>query len=261
MKYFTKEWYELSQKTDYHLTLEEDPRCAEFSEEFYEDIYEKKLEEFLLMEREIFNLPSLSYEFDKELSISDSEYDEEELTELFSEIHRENVEKLRESLPEDILSGVADIRVLELDHATAENIEKIREFCEDNERACERASMEYDKSYNQIKGKLPQKLRDRFILNDCVVTDSKVEGNDLILNLDSRGGLDDKVITGARFKNYEIIERERELENLWWLFDELYIADGKYELHVLFNSNDDDDEYDRCYGLIVRADDIDIIYG
>ncbi|ODA39970.1 hypothetical protein DSBG_3261 [Desulfosporosinus sp. BG] len=35
MKYFTKEWYETCQKTSFHLSLEEDERAENFSEEYF----------------------------------------------------------------------------------------------------------------------------------------------------------------------------------------------------------------------------------
>lgn len=47
MKNFTKEWYELSQKMSAHLPLEEDQEAANFSEEYFNRIYNQKLKEWL----------------------------------------------------------------------------------------------------------------------------------------------------------------------------------------------------------------------
>ncbi|KJR47528.1 hypothetical protein UF75_2106 [Desulfosporosinus sp. I2] len=36
--------------------------------------------------------------------------------------------------------------------------------------------------------------------------------------------------------NYEIIKQDALLQNSWWLYNEIYQTNGKYELHVLLQN-------------------------
>ncbi|URZ01684.1 DUF4085 family protein [Clostridium felsineum] len=42
------------------------------------------------------------------------------------------------------------------------------------------------------------------------------------------------------FKNYNIIKQDRSLENSWWIYDEIYKVNDKYELHVLLQNKNKD---------------------
>lgn len=53
MNYFTKEWYELCQKTSAHLSLEESKEAESFSEEYFQRLYNEKLTEWLALQEEI----------------------------------------------------------------------------------------------------------------------------------------------------------------------------------------------------------------
>ncbi|WP_088189373.1 hypothetical protein [Desulfosporosinus sp. FKA] len=53
MHYFTKEWYELCQKTSVHFMLEEDEKVESFSEEYFQELCNKRLNERLILEEEI----------------------------------------------------------------------------------------------------------------------------------------------------------------------------------------------------------------
>ena len=53
MKYFTKEWYELSQKTSFHLHLEEEKKAATFSEDYFQQLYNIELNNWLTLQEEI----------------------------------------------------------------------------------------------------------------------------------------------------------------------------------------------------------------
>jgi hypothetical protein len=47
MKYFTKEWYELCQKTSFHLLLKEEKQAKTFSEEYFQQLYNTELNNWL----------------------------------------------------------------------------------------------------------------------------------------------------------------------------------------------------------------------
>ena len=47
-------------------------------------------------------------------------------------------------------------------------------------------------------------------------------------------------INEVTFENYNIIKQDGLLENSWWLYDEIYKVNDKYELHVLFENKNMD---------------------
>ncbi len=98
MNYFNKEWYELCQKTGLHLLLEEDKQAEIFSEEYFQQLYNQKLMEFLDLWKEI-------------ARISHEPFDKEKLTKQFKESFIYNQEHTKKVLPEEILIKIADIRV------------------------------------------------------------------------------------------------------------------------------------------------------
>ncbi|MGE7796430.1 hypothetical protein [Lysinibacillus fusiformis] len=68
MKYFTKEWFELSQKTSFHLNLVEDQEAELFSEEYFQQLYNSELMDWLTLREEMytidFNKEEATEEFD-----------------------------------------------------------------------------------------------------------------------------------------------------------------------------------------------------
>lgn len=53
MKYFTKEWYELSQQTCFHLPLEEEKQAEACSEEYFQQLYNTELNRWLDLQEEV----------------------------------------------------------------------------------------------------------------------------------------------------------------------------------------------------------------
>lgn len=56
--------------------------------------------------------------------------------------------------------------------------------------------------------------------------------------LDNNSGFTD--IEKVVFKNYNIIKQNSILENSWWLYDEIYKVNDKYELQVLLQNKNRD---------------------
>jgi hypothetical protein len=53
MKYFTKKWYELCQTTSEHLSLEEDEHAESYSEEYFHQLYNQKLKDWLSLQEDL----------------------------------------------------------------------------------------------------------------------------------------------------------------------------------------------------------------
>lgn len=65
MKYFTKEWYELCQKTSFHLQLEEEKQAESFSDEYFKQLYNAELNSWVSLQEEIASILETSYRDDK----------------------------------------------------------------------------------------------------------------------------------------------------------------------------------------------------
>lgn len=221
MNYFTKEWYELCQKIYFYLTLEEDEQAESFSEEYFQKLYLEKLNEFLGSWKQ-------SYEN------GHKPFEREKFSKQFEErfiCHQENFEKI---LPEKILKNIADIRVFVLDRASRQVISDVTRFCNDNEKSVDKTIKEYNKYYSEALKSFNKHLVENINFHDCLITDIKQTNQYLSILFDNSGGFTD--VYEIRFENYKIIKQDASLENSWWLYDEVYKTDDKYEIHALLEN-------------------------
>lgn len=225
MNYFTKKWYELCQKTDAHLLLEEDEQAESFSEEYFQQLYNKKLDEYLNIWEEV-------------ARISQNPFEKEKLSRQFQEGFINNQEHAKKVLPDEILEKIADIRVYALDKASHQVIEDVTRFCENNRNLVDRIIKEYNKYFKEALKSFDKDMVENIRFHDCLITDIKQTGHSLSILFDNSGGFTD--IYEVQFENYNIIKQDALLENSWWLYDELYKTNGKYELHVLLQNKNMD---------------------
>lgn len=243
MRYCTKEIYETMQKTSFHLLLKVSKKAENFDEDLYRKLYAKKLDERLAIwkgasELEFDDIFS-EFDFEDKAAFEQARrdfkpevFDEEKTRQDFAAQHRSTVKWLQESLPEEILGKIADIRVLALDTASAEVKRLITAFCKNNEREVNRAFKELHKAENREFGDdLPGFCQES--LHDCKVLSCHMKGKDLVLELDNSGGF--TAASGVKFKNAEIIEREGRLTGAVWLYDEVYKCERGLEIHALLS--------------------------
>jgi hypothetical protein len=104
-------------------------------------------------------------------------------------------------------------------------------FCEGNRRAVEAARKEYGKHYEEEFNSFDKDIVDDIHFHDCDI--KKIEQNEgrLTITFDNSGGFTD--IDEMLLENYSIIKQDAFLEDTWWLYEEVYKTDGKYELHAL----------------------------
>jgi len=262
MKYFTKEWYELCQKTCAHLLLEESKEAEQFSEEYFQALYQRKLSEYLFSQEEMskvsFNdiftaeidpeflegVPKDKVEEIKRVVLEEREqakenykqivYDAEKSTQQFSELLRSNVERAKKVLPEDIFKDIADIRVFALDKATKTTISRVSAFCEKNESIMKKAIKDYSTYYTGIKPKLDNNIIEKMNFHDCKVLNLDIDEEVLSIRLDNSGGFTD--VSRVDFEHGKITKQEDSLEGYWWLYDEIYLTREGYEIHVLLQN-------------------------
>ena len=209
MKYFTKEWYEAMQNTDYHRDLKVSKKAESFSEEYFKKLY-KKEETTWLKERK------------------------DETKENFKELFRFKIKDLKSNLPNEIIQKVADIRVLALKYVSSDIRREIVKFSIANYEILESAQKGYSDE-NPRKLFTPEEIN--FFENsfhDCIVKSCRKKGKNLIISLDNSGGFTgiDHVI----LKNYTVLKQDKRLHGSWWLYNEIYKTDTGYEIHVLLQS-------------------------
>lgn len=218
MKYMTKEWYNNCQKTALDLLLIEDKRASEFSEEYFQELYQQEK--------------------------SNCNYVED-----FEELFNSWIARLKENLPNEILKEVKDIRVLALNHASKEVVTKIKKYSQENKDFCKSSMENYDKIFdNQFKNDKP-KFIENFGFHDCTILSVKNINNDIVLTLDNENTF--VRINKIIFKDAHIIKQECALENAWWKYEEIYKDKSEYEMHALLMQNKGD-----LYDLIIKCSNI-----
>jgi len=215
MHYFTKEWYELCQKTSAHLGLEEDEKAESFSEEYFQELYNRKLKELQMIHEEI--APKI-------------------VVENFNQSIFHNQQRIKNILPEAILEKIADIRVFILRKATRQVIVDVTYFCDENRKLMMKTIEDYQKYYKKALESLYKSVVEKINFHDCTIIGIEQTENDLTFLFDNSGGFTN--ITKMHLKNYEIVKQDALLHNSWWLYHEIYKTNGKYELHVLLLNKD-----------------------
>ncbi|WPC42853.1 DUF4085 family protein [Clostridium sp. JS66] len=252
MNYFTKEWYELCQKTNIHFSFKEMKEAEFFSEEYFQQLYKKELTEWLILQEEI-ALHKDQLGVIKENCTSCELFDKKKLSQQFYQefIHRQ--EYIKTILPEEVLKQIADIRVCALDRASHKVIQAIILFCKNNEKSVNRTIKEYEKYYKKASKSFDRSIVENINFHDCSIIDVRQTEQYVLILFDNKGSFTD--IYGVKFENYKIIKQDALLKNSWWLYDEIYKINNKYELHGLLQNKKMD-----LVDFIISADNITFIH-
>ncbi|EKU43532.1 DUF4085 family protein [Lysinibacillus sp. HST-98] len=231
MKYFTKEWHELCQKNNLHLHLEEEKQAETFSEEYFQQLYDFELNSWLTLQEEA-NLILKSNETANKGEDNHYEpFNKEKGIEQFHDIFIHNLMYLKKQLPKTIVQQIADIRVFALDKATRNVINAVTQLCEENKRIVTTVIEDYKRYIKENATLLDIEIDGDFSFHDCKIIKSIKNDQSLNLLLDNNGSYTniDEVI----FENFNMIKQDDLLEDAWWLYEEIYKVNDKYEFHVL----------------------------
>ncbi|MEL3961232.1 DUF4085 family protein [Lysinibacillus endophyticus] len=227
MKYFTKEWYELCQKTSFHFSLEEDQQAEKFSEEFFQQVYDKELQSWLDLQEEIHHHLVTNHGHTET-------FDREKEEANFHDSFLYNYEHIKKGLPENILNEIADLRVFALNKASHTVIDVVTKFCEENKRIIEDVGENFSKYYKNASKSFTPEIVENFAFHDCTVVKTVQNGSSLTIQFDTLGGFTD--INEITFENMKILKQDSALDEAWWLYEEIYKIDDKYEFHVLLQN-------------------------
>lgn len=229
MRYLTKEWYQTMKDSGLGIQLRADDRAAVFSEEFFRSLWDKKCGDMLAMREDV------CYEYDMP-------WDEEDERRYFEENYRREEEIFRTRTPAQILAKVADIRVLALGLCTEEVYRDFEDYRAQCEKQTEKTMAEV---WNLQKAHGLDKIwTGGYSLHDSRVQSVKREGEDLVIKFNRENDLklheelgEEEFlfpeIRAIRFRDAEILKQEQQVENAWWLYDEIWKSERGYEIHAL----------------------------
>lgn len=287
MRYMTREVFLRSQPIGVNATglrcLRASKRAQTFSEEYFRALYRRKLRVKLRRAQEWsaysfeddypdyagdfddqpedYDMPEayerarMEYEREREELRANWEpyfYDEAEERARFEEVWREQMEALRNDLPEEILAKVADLRVLALGMAAPEVKREIRRFERERERRVANSLREYQRQYDALCARHPGSFPERFHFHDDVIEDVRRRGENLIVRLShERWRTQEHGVDRITFVRCEVLRWDAALRGADWLYEEIYEAAPGWEIHVLAISPDND-----LAELILRCEDV-----
>ncbi len=237
MKYFTKEWYELNQNTNAYLPLEEAKEAESFSEEYFQQLYDQQLTKTLTKWEEFASYQVECKALNENYIITEL-FDREKISKQFHEAFIYNQEHIREILPVEILEKIADIRVYVLKKASHEVLNAVTQFCKESEKLVRNTAKEYQEYYKKALESFDRNIVENINFHDCRIIDLKHKEQSLSILFDNSGGFTD--IDEIHFENYKIIKQAPLILGSWWLYEEIYKINDKYELHVLLHNKEMD---------------------
>lgn len=216
MKYFTKEWYKLSQQTSLHYGLHILATAETVDEQLFERLYKNKERKHIIFQRKLYNTdPRHMFPFggyipleeiidlssipdEHKITINPSEEEMKQLEEgivsfenrpLFDEhLHKQefseackfNLDLLSFKYPRDILSQVADYRVFALGYCTKQIYRQLKERSRSNSKMIRQISEA------ALNARLQQNINEAFYreirFHDCKVV-NVIKGEHLVLKL------------------------------------------------------------------------------
>ena len=196
MKFFTQEWYHNSLISNMCFSIRKSNRATVLSDKFFEKLYKSEMAWYSkhLKRAAKFNRVA----FDK--SAAEAEFEQN---------YKDNLEFVQ-TLPDEILKDIVDIRVFALGTVSYNVADKLTRYCGKLNRECEKVQSEYDDSLDSVAEKLGWTPIN--MLNMIADTEIRIVeqiGNTAEISTDScvvrlvDGNADDRLV-GATVIAYEI---------------------------------------------------------
>lgn len=264
MRYHTKEYYTLMMSMGmadgYEPVIDMD-----YSDADIEELFSKARDKYIEEERADYDEPPVICvdEEDGEIEFDEEEiaelieeyenrepFDEEETAEEFEEMYRDNLEEPDEDLPEWVREAV-DPRILAMYCMPEKIYRKLAAEDEANEEKFDLLDDMADEAFEELRENLPEEYVD-FMDELEELEDSNVieatTGGDIELTVVGWDDEGDEEIYLLRFAGAEILEDEGIEARAWededgdtesnceLLYSEVYMEDGKPEVHMLFEN-------------------------
>lgn len=169
MRYFTKDWYNDTVLAEMCFQIKSSHKAEKFDEKYFQSLYNAQKSWFVRNEKRTAKYSGTK--FDKEMAEAKFEAD-----------FNENLEYAKTKLPADIISSVADVRLLGLGIAAYDVLQAIVRYCGQVNRKCEAIKSEYEDENEKLAEKIGwYKINTlNLITNACIISAEQV-GNDFVL--------------------------------------------------------------------------------
>lgn len=205
MRYLTKKWYkDLGEKCNFPLQLEIIDKDKNNLEEIFVTQYEKTFN----------NMKST-------LPKNCEEY-------IFKNIFNGYIKNVKKFFDNETLNKVADIRLLALGKVFKEEYAFV-----EAEIIRKDPIQAYNKQFKEIEDTLPINIKQNLDLHDSLITNIIKQNDKMIIELDGSNSFTD--VKSIIFSNYTILEENMNFINGYCLYEEIYIVDNQYELHLLID--------------------------
>ena len=263
MRYHTKEYYTLMMSlgtADAYEPIVD----REYTDEEIEELYQQALDRYIEEERADYDEPPVLFIDDDEeddevidIEIVLDEYenrepfDEEAAAAEFEELYNDNLEEPDEDLPEWVRETV-DPRILAMYFMPEKIYRKLAEQDEANEKKFDELDELADEALENNAESLPEEYQELLEmledLEDSAVIDARTNGDMMELTFLGWDDEGDEAESILRFAGVEVIEDEGIQVDVWededgdtdsnceLLYSELYLTDGRPEIHMLFDN-------------------------
>ena len=265
MRFYTKEYYTLMMNlgmTDmYEPIIEKD-----YTDDEIEELYQKALDKYIEEERASYDEPPVLFvdedgnaedleEFEAEVEEFENRepFDEKETAEEFEELYKDNLEEPDEDLP-DWVKETVDPRILAMYFMPEKIYRKLAEEDKANEEKFEALDEKADEALEDMRGDLPEEYEELMDLleelENAYVIEAEIGSGEIELKLEGWDDDGEEAVFTLRFDEAEVLENEGveahaekdedgDIESdCELLYSEIYIEDGRPEIHMLFDNNE-----------------------
>jgi hypothetical protein len=237
----------------------------DYTDEEIEELYQKALDKYIEDERADYDAPPVLY-LDEDGDPEDLEFfrieteeyenrepfDEEETAEVFEEIYRDNLEDPDEDLPGWVRDEV-DPRILAMYFMPEKIYRKLSEQDAANEERFEALDERADEALEDMLADLPEEYEELMEtleeLEDSYVLGIEKSGDEIELKLEGWDEEGEEAVYTLRFDEVEVLEDEGVTahsgkdedgdteSDCELVYSEIYIEDGRPEIHMLFDND------------------------
>ena len=264
MRFYTKDYYTLMMSLG-SASLYEPVIDKDYTDEEIEELYQKALDRYVEEERASYDEPpEIFYDEDgkpedlEDFALEMAEYesrpafDEEEAASDFEDIYKDNLENPDEDIPQWVRETV-DPRILAMYCMPEKTYRKLVEEDEANEERFDALDERAEEALADMREVLPEEYEELMDnldeMENTYVISFAAEGDEIELALEGWDEEGEEVTYKLRFDEVDIIENEGievhssidedgDLDSdCEYLYSELYIEDGRPEVHLMFDNN------------------------
>ena len=264
MRFYTKEYYTLMMSLD-AAELYEPVIDKEYSEEEIQELYQRALDRYIEEERASYDEPP---EFDideaddpefiemmrEELEEYENRepFDEEEAKEEFEEMYKDNLEEPDEDLPQWVRDSV-DPRIPAMYFLPEKIYRRLVEEDEENQEKFDALDEAADEALEDMVDDLPEEFGELYEtleeLESAFVLSVEMGSGEIEMKAEGWDDEGDEAVFILRFDETEVLEDEGldihagkdedgdTESDCELVYSELYIEDGRPEVHLLFDNN------------------------